>query len=281
MEIKPSLFRFALGSFICCEIIGFCGSHAYSRQTESDARLKIGNLPDSAVLIVNNNRLREDILGNYRVAPGPASVQIEYRGTIKYSNFFMIKEGEEKSIKLDCVNQCASLDVVTDPLGASVYVNGVFTGMTPFFNSFLKPGDYSLRLTLPNYQSIYRSVTLKTQEPMLMTLNLELTPGYQDSLAVVKIGHKKFRQSAQKILFGSLFSILGAGGIYFDASARQKMEKARENADAYDKASSNFNAYREEYYSNRTSAQKDMGTRNILYITASACLIGFSLSFVF
>jgi hypothetical protein len=252
-----------------------------SSKESSWPRLKIKNLPDSAVVIINNNKIQPDLLGYCRVSPGPNTVQIEMNGLPKFAASLVLKNGEEQSIQFECKEKCASVDIVTDPFGASLLLNGSFVGMTPFFSAFLKPGDYSLTVTQKGYEPVHRFIAVSQEKPTMLTLNLEPSKAYQDSIQTVKKTQRKSRQYLQKVLFSSLAAALYSGGVYFNMNAHRKLSQADENAVAYDQARSNFDEYRDRYDNSRNQARKALGARDVLYIAASSCVVGFAVSFLF
>ncbi len=262
----------------------FFSGAAYATPNSKDAswpRLKIKNLPDSAVVIINNNKVQPDLLGYCRVSPGSNVVQIECNGVPKFTASFMLKNGEEQSIQLGCKEKCGSIDIVTDPFGAAVQLNGNFVGITPFFSAFLNPGDYSLKVTHVGYDPVFRFIPISPEKPTMMTLNLEPSKSYQDSLTAVRKTHRKSRQYIQKVLFSSLAAAFCTGGVYFNTNAHRKLAQADEAAASYDLARSNFDQYRTQYRSNRDLARKDLNTRDALYLAAGSCVFGFAVSFVF
>jgi hypothetical protein len=271
--------RMLLPWFVTFLLVGG-GSEARAREA-TWPRLKIRNLPDSAAVTVNNNKTTPDLLGYCRVSPGLNVVQIETNGIPQFTATFILKAGDEQVVTLDCKEKCSSLDVVTDPLGAGIFLNGIPAGMTPFFNAFLKPGEYSLRIDLKGYEPVNRFIGISKEKPTMLTLNLEPSKTYQDSIRAVRMTSKKSRQYIQRVLFSSLAAACASGGIYFNMNAHRKLSKAQEAADAYDQARSNFSQYRTDYYSNRDGARKALTTRDILYVASGTCVFGFAFSFFF
>jgi hypothetical protein len=104
---------------------------------------------------------------------------------------------------------------------------------------------------------------------------------YLASLQAMKLEQKKKRQFLQKLIFGGIASLMSGGAVYCDFEARHKLSLASENAVQYDRTRTNFDSFRGEYYGYRESARKALGTRDLLYIAAGACLFGFSFSFLF
>jgi hypothetical protein len=244
-------------------------------------RLKLSNLPDSAVVLINNIRANPDSIGRLEVSPGLTTVQIESRGAVRYAATFLLKKGEEQTIGLRCLDSCASLDIVTEPFGASVDVNGTHEGMTPYVNGFMNPGAYSLTITCVGYEPVRENIFITPEKPALLTFTMQPSAAYQASMQAMKNERKKTRQFAQKVLFGSIAALLGGGAVYCDFHARQKLSLANENAARYDQARANFDSYRGDYYVNRESARKSLGARDMLYFAAGASIFGFTFSFLF
>jgi len=249
--------------------------------SSANSHFNIINLPEEANVIINGNKVKPDSLGHYMVSKGLSAVQIEYKGIVKYSTTLFLKEDENKSIHLNCTEECASVDIVSDPLNASIQINGEFVGITPYFNGFLKPGDYSLKVTRHGYEPIYRNIIASQNIPLILTLNMETSIKFNDSMVVIKKTQKKSRQFVQKIIFGSLAAALSGGAIYFEMNARKKLSAADKNAADYDLARSNFNSYRSDYESNRSKARKDLTIRDMFYIAAGVSTVGFAFSFMF
>jgi hypothetical protein len=247
----------------------------------ANSHLTILNLPDDANVIINGNKVKPDSLGHYIVSKGLSAIQIEYKSITKYSTTLFLKEDENKSIHLNCTEECASVDIVSDPLNASVQINGEFVGITPYFNGFMRPGDYSLKVTRHGYEPIYRNIIAAQNNPLILTLNMEPSIKFNDSMVVIKKTQKKSRQFIQKIILGSLAAIFSGSAIYFEMNAHQKLSAADKNAADYDLARSDFSSYRSDYESNRSKAQKDLTKRNIFYIAAGVSTVGFAFSFMF
>lgn len=267
-NIKLMNIFFILTCFLSTDI--FANSH-----------LTMINLPEDAFVIINGNKVKPDSLGHFMISKGLSAVQIECKGIVKYSTTLFLKDDENKSIHLNCKEECASVDIVSDPLNASVQINGEFVGITPFFNGFLKPGEYSLKVTRHGYEPINRSIIASQNNPLILTLTMDPSMKFNDSMVSIKKTKKTSRQFIQKIIFGSLAAALSGSALYFEMNAHQKLSAADKNAADYDLARSNFTSYRSDYDNNRKKAQKDLEKRNIFYIAAGVSTLGFTLSFLF
>lgn len=245
------------------------------------ATLTIQNLPAYARVIINNVSIKNRGNDVFTVEPGPVIVQIDYNGVAAYTASFKVAPGENRTIVLDCQEHCGTLDIMTDPFGASVSLNSAFEGLTPYVNSFLKPGEYSLNVSMPGYVPSLRTVSIEEGKPAMMTLNLEHTQAFRDSIKTVKMAQKRSRQFAQKLIFSGCALACAAGGVFFDMTARSRLAKANDATIAYDQAQGDFQKYHDAYNTNRDSARKSIGNRDLLYIAAGACAIGFTFSFLF
>jgi hypothetical protein len=245
------------------------------------AKLTIQNLPGDGKVTINNALAHARENGVFEVRSGPIAIQIELGGVEAYSASFTLAPGEDRTIVLDCRQRCATLDIVTDPFGASVYVNAAFVGLTPYVNGFMRPGTYDLDVSMPGYQPASRTVDLSGTKPVMMTISLDHTQAFLDSVKAVKKARKKSRQFAQKLVFGGCALACAAGGVFFDMNARSKLAQANDATIAYDQAQGNFQKYHNDYTANRDGARKSLGTRDLLYIAAGACAIGFTFSFFF
>ena len=245
------------------------------------ARVSIQNLPDGVKVIINNSPANEPESGVFEVRPGLVTVQIERNGVEAYAASFTLSAGENRTIALDCQRQCATLDVVTDPFGASVYLTAAFVGLTPYVNGFTRPGRYDLDVSMPGYQPASRTIVIEGTKPAMMTINLEHTQAFLDSIKTVRLAQKKSRQFAQKLLFGGCAAACAAGGVFFDMAAKSKLSKADDAAIAYDGAHGDFQQYHNDYTANRNGAKKTFRNRDLLYFAAGVCAIGFTVSFLF
>ncbi|WP_321504424.1 PEGA domain-containing protein [uncultured Methanoregula sp.] len=78
------------------------------------------------------------------------------------------------SISVDTPTIPASLEVNTEPYGASVVLNGKFLGITPLMKSDLTPGTFTLSLTKRGYENITTPVRLEAG--MVTTVDAPLAP---------------------------------------------------------------------------------------------------------
>ena len=65
-----------------------------------------------------------------------------------------------------------SLDVISEPAGANVYVDGKLAGQTPLQMSALEPGDHRVRVSKDGYLENARIVTVSTADTKLVSVKL-------------------------------------------------------------------------------------------------------------
>ena len=255
----------------------------YCSATAGDGRVILQNLPDSTEISVNGLSRLPDSSGVITVSPGPILLEIKRQKVVVYSTLFMIDSSEEKTIPLECVNNCGLLHVMTEPTGATLSMNGAILGTTPYLNRFLKPGSYSIMATYPGYVPIIRRVVLSADSSQVFSYQMEMSLAMKDSIASVKRALHHKRQIIQSTLCGAAGIAMVAAGAWFDWKAVGFLDKAEENAKAYNAAvnSNDCQQAKKAYYSNRDNARRPILYRNILYGAAGVCLIGFYVSFVF
>ena len=68
---------------------------------------------------------------------------------------------------------CGSLDIITNPIGASIRLEGKSFGTAPNTLTNLLIGEYHLQLTLPGYQLLNKTITVS--EGKLTEINESLS----------------------------------------------------------------------------------------------------------
>ena len=86
--------------------------------------------------------------------------------------------GEKQQIDLKPTPICGSLDVITNPAGAAISMDGKSLGRTPNTLNNLLIGDYNLQLTLPGYDVVRKTVTVaEGKNPEInVTLSVMIPP---------------------------------------------------------------------------------------------------------
>jgi hypothetical protein len=64
--------------------------------------------------------------------------------------------------------------IISEPSGAKVYVDGSEVGTTPFSSTSISPGNYSIKIALPNYES--QTAPIVVQKGYTLNGNIKLFP---------------------------------------------------------------------------------------------------------
>ncbi len=116
--------------------------------------------------------------------PGAHTVSAELAGFTLASKSVTVRAGEETSEKLALASAPGSLSVETTPPGASVSLDGVVQGVTPWVGS-TTPGKHALALELGGYLPLRKTIQVKagaqntekaTLEPELVQVTVRSVP---------------------------------------------------------------------------------------------------------
>jgi hypothetical protein len=237
--------------------------------------------PDSAVVSLNGRGIQLKPEKPIVCEPGPAKVQVMLGAKMLYSHTIVLGPGERKLINLNANDTTAMIDIMSEPEGAGVSLNQLLRGQTPFQDSLISPGYYTIEIVRSGYDSITKKLIIAPREQLEMTITLRHSQAWLDSMATMKTLHRHQRQFIQKIAFGALATTLGGTALYFNSRARQNLQKADAADLAYESATSDFNAHKDAYNKNRDAAGQDMAIRNALWVAAGGALICVGISFVF
>jgi hypothetical protein len=81
-----------------------------------------------------------------------------------------------------------SLSVTSTPLGATVFIDSVMAGTTPFDQNVIAAGDHYVEVKAPGYAPYTTQVSIKTGETMKIDAALVKTPGTPLSLFTIILG---------------------------------------------------------------------------------------------
>lgn len=106
------------------------------------------------------------------VAPGSHTLRIRLAGYSEYTDVVTVVAGEITDVWVDMIALSEVLAVETTPEGAHVFVDGTFLGDTPTEVELID-GERTLRLVLPGFEEITRTVTAVagTHDTLTLTLN--------------------------------------------------------------------------------------------------------------
>ena len=121
-----------------------------------------------------------ELIGEMPIDPlelpvGEHALRVTRPGYTELTEVFRIRPRRETRVQVDLLPISMALRVVTDPAGAQVFVDGRFAGESPTDLDLLD-GEHSIRVTLPLYVEVVRSVTAVAGQNETMELELEELP---------------------------------------------------------------------------------------------------------
>lgn len=129
--------------------------------------LNVTSIPSGATLYVNNSSkgLTPQLIAGLPV--GDYEVKMTLGGYDDYAGTFAVTSGNttEVLIVLQALPpqprvEVGSLDIVSDPDGAFVFLNNSARGNTPLFIADLPAGDYQVKMTNPGYKNFITDITI-------------------------------------------------------------------------------------------------------------------------
>jgi TolB-like protein len=195
----------------------------------------------------------------------------------KLMQSFTAKKGAESS--KPTVYASGSLKIVSNPVGAFVFVNHISKGITPIVFDSLKAGRYLLNVELKGYNPVADDVRVipgSMISKKYVLKSLSITPSAPG-------GGKKHTPIWLKITLGAgAIAAIGTGFI-FDGLVKDEKNACTILADQYSQTGSNaaYATYRQDYLDHYGKAKKNTTYRNVLYGAGGVLLAGFAISFAF
>ena len=213
---------------------------------------------------------------------GNYDISFDKYGYKKFSTRIGLVTDEDKRIFTQLERAFGSLTVVTSPLKAQCSLDNGLHGTTPFSCDTLRPGEYSMKLSLDLYAPVTRKVLISAGR-MDTVIQPLITLRYLDSL---KQAHHKRSQFVRKIIFGAASVLCFGEGIAANSDAKKDLEMQRSAYNVYMQLNgannvTEFDAKFAEYQNCKTATDKALSKRNLWYGFGTAFLAGLSVSFLF
>lgn len=208
------------------------------------------------------------------------TVDEDYEGDIKGVLSDMVESAAQNLAHM-AMSEKVVLQVGSEPEGADVFINKRQAGKTPFISTNLKPGNYSLRITMNNYMPIEEQIIIDKNITVSKKYKLKHTKSYIDSMKVVRAASRKKRQTVRRIVFGTLSASALGAGLYFNSALQKGCDEQNAIQRRYDGATDNFDTYKKKYSSQEDENKSHALKRNIMYGLAGACAAGLIISIPF
>jgi serine/threonine-protein kinase len=142
------------------------------------AKLSISSNPSQAVLFINEDSVGVTPVTDYTIPPGSTRVKIDKKGFRVIDTLLVLEESQTESldIKLRAIPKpkpgkksdikppeivTGTLFITSRPEGATVHLDGVPAGSTPYRNDKIKPGSYNVKIFREGYQEVSRRITVR------------------------------------------------------------------------------------------------------------------------
>ena len=135
---------------------------------------------------------------------GPHNLILVYPGYERLQKRIMVEDGKTIPISEYLVPKTGSLSILSEPIGATVYLDNFVKGETPLDIPELPVKDYMIRLELKDYQMLERRVTVQYAENTTQKYSLDPLPGKLNvftspARATIIIGGERYTSSSSGI----------------------------------------------------------------------------------
>ena len=115
--------------------------------------------PEEAVLFINDQKIN---LRSWKgeLDPGIYNIEAQLNNHIPVKQQIVLEAGETKELIIKPQPVCGSLDVITEPIEASVEIDGKVYGKTPITINNLTIGSHKLKIGKQGYDTLIKSVTI-------------------------------------------------------------------------------------------------------------------------
>ncbi len=160
------------------------------------------NVPKDASIFINNEQKG---IGSWlgRLNAGVYSIEARKPNHHAAKKDIEIVAGEKQTFDLQPTPIYGSLDIITNPIGATITINDKVYGTTPNTINDLTIGDYDIVLSIDQYVTVIEKITVT--ENQTATLNTTLTKGLalainsNPSGATITIGGKEYGTTPQNL----------------------------------------------------------------------------------
>ena len=203
--------------------------------TKSFGSVYIESVPSQANIIIDGTAygLTPQTISDLEV--GQRNLRLRFPGYEDLSKIIVIEKESTIDVTEYLVPKTGGVTVLSDPPGASVFVENKLEGKTPLPINGLKVGDYMIRLSLDNYKEVNRRVTIQYGQQPTNSFDLEPLPGkvnfYTDpGNCEVRIVSRKLKYDKKHSSDGTgMLSVSLLTGSYEATITKNKYEKQKIN----------------------------------------------------
>ncbi len=186
-----------------------------SLRTEKNSEIETGkstliisSKPSEAIVLINDSVRGVTPLNISDVDTGVLTITLKKKGCYLKKVELRIDSVQKKELHF-VLQQPSSLHIITDPAGATLYLDQKSVGKSPCSIKQLKPGEYLIGAEMENYQSIKQAHNLESNVSDTVKLTLKHTAAYLDSIRASEIQEKKRQKLFNRFFIGGTFALFG------------------------------------------------------------------------
>lgn len=146
-----------------------------STEPDESATLVVNSIPEGATIILDGEPARVVTPATLEIDTGDHELRLELTGYQNYVETFNVGDGDTHTVNATmALPTNTTLNVYTTPSGASVYIDGAYTGyVTPVTFTDLLPGNHYVRIYMDGYNEIVHYITIVEHVPYTIDEVLE------------------------------------------------------------------------------------------------------------
>jgi len=195
--------------------------------TPKPGTLVVDSTPSGASVYVDGSYQGTTPL-TVKVQPGPHEVNVTLKGYEPYTKTVNVPPGGtvRMAAKLEKKPAAGTLQVNSEPPGASVYVDGTYRGTTPLTLT-LPPGTHTVEVRKEGYQPVKRTIEVAPGEEKRITLTLPAVPqGTRPKTTSESAGPAPVGTVPRGALVGVLAVVITIMAVFLKRlSSRRKVQK--------------------------------------------------------
>ena len=146
-----------------------------STEPDESATLIVNSVPEGATIILDGEPARVVTPATLEIDTGDHELRLELAGYQNYVETFNVGDGDTHTVNATmAVSTNTTLNVYTTPPGATVYIDGAYTGyVTPVTFTNILPGNHYVRIYMDGYNEIVHYITIVEYVPYTINEVLE------------------------------------------------------------------------------------------------------------
>lgn len=151
-----------------------------SKKVEEYGSISVNSNPQGARVYLDNAYKGNTPMNIRDVAVGRHNIRIILSGYEEWITNITVTPSkvERVSANLEEQTSTGSISINSDPRGADIYINDNYEGITPLNLTNLSSGDYTIKITMPDYEEWVSEVTVSSKRETKLYAELVSRPSY-------------------------------------------------------------------------------------------------------